>query len=638
MIVIQANKITKSYNDIKILNEINFSINQNERVGLVGPNGVGKSTLMQCLSGEMPPDSGDVIIGNGIKYGYLEQLPEKNNNTTTWDIVMESYSELIEYRQTMHELEKQIACAEENQLEKLLNKYSKVTEMYERADGYSCESTARKILIGLGFNKEDFNKPYKDFSGGQKTRINLARLLALNPDLLLLDEPTNHLDINSIMWLEDFLNNYSGTLLIVSHDRTFLDNICTRILELNTNKVNSYFGNYTKYLKLKAEEDLTFARAYKKQQEKIKRTEEFIRKYRAGIKSKQARGRELQLQRMERLEADRKKQMSNWQINITNNSAHEVLQVIELEKTFEDNIIFKDINFKLTKGQKVALIGPNGCGKTTLLKTIIKEIYPENGVIKIGNRVKLAYFAQEYETINPYNTLLDELLTSFDITIQESRSYLGKMLFSGDDVFKTIDQLSGGEKARIAILKIIISGANFLVLDEPTNHLDIESCQLVEELLTEFPGTILFVSHDRSFIDQIADGILSMENGNIEYFPGNYSYYQEKINRIRNEEALLKKQEKAEKKVAKPRNEKKEKEKLVSKLNEKLNLIEEEIIQIEEEKTKIEEVLSDPDTYNNEEKAKSYTFYYHEIEEQYNVKYDEWEELSLQIDELNEEL
>lgn len=634
MIVLQTNKISKSFADKVILKNISFTLLEKERLALIGVNGSGKSTLLKCISGELIPDEGDISIARNIKLAYLEQMTDKQEDCTAWEAVMESFADLIAKRKEMQLLEEKMASGG-SELEKHMEQYARISEEYERADGYACENKARRILIGLGFTEDDFNRAFHEFSGGQKTRLNLARLLSSNPELLVLDEPTNYLDLASVEWLEKHLEGYVGSILLVTHDRRFLERVCTRIIELKNSQIKSYPGGFAKYLKLKAEDDLTWQRAYEKQQSHILKTEEFIRKYKAGIKSKQARGRELQLARMERMEKPESSPvLKSWNLKIENESGQDVLALREISKSFNGEILLDKINLDINKGEKIACIGANGTGKSTLLKLIVEKLSPDQGEIKIGSRVKLGYFSQEFENLNTENNLLEEIMEASRLKLEEARTILGSMLFSGDDIFKKIKDLSGGEKARLQFLKIMLSGANFLILDEPTNHLDIESCQLLEDMLEEYNGTVLMVSHDRYFIDQISERIICLNNNALESYLGNYTYYCEKVQENIIEEKYLA-EDKIEKKSGKRNDPKKELEKELGKQHKKLSkemeAIEVEIALLEDEKKKLEEILSDPSTYEKDDVSRQVSGDYQKTQDSLSEKYSQWEKIFEEI-------
>lgn len=440
-----------------------------------------------------------------------------------YDEFRRAFYDIIELGERKQALEKEIAVRHD---EETMAAYSKVVEQFERLDGYDFESRIRRIAFGLGFCESDFEKDVRHFSGGQKTRICLAKALLRSPDFLFLDEPTNHLDLHMIEWLEGFLKNYRGGILLISHDRYFLDKVATRIIELDNKTVTSYEGNYTYFMKVKTQRRSALQSAYEKQQEHIRKTEEYIRKYKAGIKSKQARGRQSQLQRLERIVLPPEDASFNYfALNAPTECAQRVAELEDVSAVFGNQEIFRHISLLIRKGDGVALVGPNGAGKTTLLRVLVGELQSPSGRVKIGSRVKIGYFSQQHEGLHPENTVLDEIMYEYGLEEQQARSYLGAFLFHGDEVFRRIDDLSGGEQSRVAFLKLMLTGANFLILDEPTNHLDIPAREAVEEALMSYPGTFLTVSHDRYFLDKVANCTLELENGRITEYMGNYSYY-----------------------------------------------------------------------------------------------------------------
>jgi len=621
-----------SFGDRVVLSGVNLAVEERDRVGLIGANGSGKTTLLKCLTGELIPDEGSVAISSGFTLGCLEQLPPIGTGLTAWDVIMQSYLDLVDMRQQLHELEVKMG-ADDADLDRVMEQYARLSEAYERANGYACENMARRILVGLGFSSEEFSQPLESFSGGQKTRLNLGRLLALAPQILLLDEPTNHLDLASLEWLEDFVADYPGTVLVVSHDRMFLDRVATRIAELQGGILRAYTGNYSSYLDKKSQEDLSEQRAFEKQQEYIRQTESYIRRFRAGIKSKQARGRESQLERLQLLSGpESARQIKPRRMKQDRESGQDVINVSHVSKAYSGRSVLTDINLQVKKGDKIAIIGPNGCGKTTLLKLIKGLIAPDEGEIRIGSRVDMAYFSQEHFDLDPDNTLLQEIYNSFDLTLEEARSALGGMLFGEDDVFKKVGDLSGGELGRLALLKVILSGANFLLLDEPTNHLDIPSCQAVEQLLHEYEGTVLVVSHDRYFIDRVAERVVELEGGEAQFYWGNYSYYhQKKIarNKAIAGEAKVKRTLPTDQPAMQHRQEQKEWQREERRKEQELAGLENQINSWENRKRELESWLSEPDNYKDESQARQYSLEYNHLDKQILEAYDHWELLML---------
>ncbi len=519
--------IVKSFGIHEIFKNVSFMLDRGEKVGLVGANGGGKTTLLRCLLAPETIDSGSIKFEPGLRIGYVEQGFQGIGEGTLWQFLVNAGKDILELRQKMAELEKRVASAKGVELDSLLADYARVSNIYEHADGYNYENRIKIVLHGLGFPEKEWDKPAENFSGGQKTRILLAAALVKEPDLLILDEPTNHLDIRMTEWLEGYLRDFKGGVLIVSHDRFFLNNVVGRILEMEGGRLQNFKGNYDQYLVQKEIQTATLEAAYEAQQEYIARTEAYIRRFKAGIKSKMARGRQSQLNRLERIEGPERIEEFELRLPPAPESAERVLVLEDLSVGYGENVLLKDIDLVLRRGEKTALLGPNGAGKTTLLKTILGELSPLAGKAKIGNRVKIGYFSQSYERLDPDQTLLDNFLTEYGYTTEYTRSLLGGMLFHGDDVFKEIGTLSGGQKARLVLLKLVLDGANLLVLDEPTNHLDIAAREAVEAALEAYDGTVLVVSHDRYFINEVASRIWEIDNQQVNDYKGNYSFYVE---------------------------------------------------------------------------------------------------------------
>ncbi len=517
--------LKKSFGIEELFHDVQFEVARGDKVGFVGANGAGKTTLMRILMGQEEYDAGSIQFESMDTVGYVEQQAQFGDGTL-YEEFKRAFEDIIELGRRKQEMEKEIAACHD---EEKLSEYGRMVERFELLGGYDYESRIRRIAFGLGFTEEDFRKKAQHFSGGQKTRICLAKALLREPDFLFLDEPTNHLDIGMIEWLEGFLASYSGGVLLISHDRFFLDRIATRIIELDGKSVTSYEGNYTHFMKVKAERRAALKSAYEKQQEHIRKTEEYIRRYRAGIKSKQARGRQSQLNRMERIVLPPETAAFNYFVfHAPSECAQRVAELEDVSASYGSHEIFSHANLLIRKGDGVALVGPNGAGKTTLLKVLVGELEASAGRIKLGSRVKVGYFSQQHEGLHPENTVLDEILYEYGIMEEQARKYLGAFLFHGDEVYRRIGELSGGEQSRIAFLKLMMTGANFLVLDEPTNHLDIPAKEAVEEALMAFPGTFLAVSHDRYFLDKVANCTLELENGRLLEYGGNYSYYRMK--------------------------------------------------------------------------------------------------------------
>ena len=519
-----VDKIAKSFGVHDIFKDVSFMVEKGEHIGLVGVNGSGKTTLLHCLLEPSYIDSGSIRFEPGISVGYVQQ-GFTDIKGTIWEFMMKSCPEILRLREELQRLEAEVSTAADDVLETIMEEYTCVTKRYEYLDGYHYENRIKRVLIGLGYTEEWWEQDAATLSGGQKTRLMLAAALVRNPDFLILDEPTNHLDIVMTQWLEAYLRDFKGGLLVVSHDRAFLDNVAVRILEMEAGKLQSFKGNYSRYLEQKAIQTATLEAAYAAQQDYIARTEAYIRRFKAGIKSKMARGRQSQLNRLERMDAPVKNEEFELRLPPATECADRVLIMEDLSIGYGEKVLAQGINITLRRGEKAALLGANGTGKTTLLKTILGEIQPLKGKAKIGNRVQIGYFSQSYERLDPKQTLLENFVMEYGFTEERTRSMLGGMLFHGDDVFKEIGTLSGGQKARLVLLKLVLDGANCLVLDEPTNHLDIMAREAVEAALTAFDGTVLVVSHDRYFINEVADRIWEIEDGQLKDYKGNYDFY-----------------------------------------------------------------------------------------------------------------
>lgn len=519
-----VDKIAKSFGVHDIFKDVSFMVEKGEHIGLVGVNGSGKTTLLHCLLEPSYIDSGSIRFEPGISVGYVQQ-GFTDIKGTIWEFMLQSCPEILRLREELQRLEAEVSTAADDVLETIMEEYTRVTKRYEYLDGYHYENRIKRVLIGLGYTEEWWAQDAATLSGGQKTRLMLAAALVRNPDFLILDEPTNHLDIVMTQWLEAYLREFKGGLLVVSHDRAFLDNVAVRILEMEAGKLQSFKGNYSRYLEQKAIQTATLEAAYAAQQDYIARTEAYIRRFKAGIKSKMARGRQSQLNRLERMDAPVKNEEFELRLPPATECADRVLIMEDLSIGYGEKVLAQGINITLRRGEKAALLGANGTGKTTLLKTILGEIQPLKGKAKIGNRVQIGYFSQSYERLDPKQTLLENFVMEYGFTEERTRSMLGGMLFHGDDVFKEIGTLSGGQKARLVLLKLVLDGANCLVLDEPTNHLDIMAREAVEAALTAFDGTVLVVSHDRYFINEVADRIWEIEDGQLKDCKGNYDFY-----------------------------------------------------------------------------------------------------------------
>lgn len=525
MAVLKISGLSKSFGIKTVFENVSFEVRSGERIGLVGANGAGKTTLLKCIMGAEEADKGSVKASDGAIIGYLRQDFNYTSHTIREEME-DAWKDVLYYKDRMETLARELESSRSD--EKLVEAYGRAEARFEFLGGYDYESTTRKILTGLGFSGDDWDRDIHSFSGGQKVRINLAAAFVRHPDFLLLDEPTNHLDMGMLEWLEEYLRSYKGGILMISHDRYFLDGAATGIIDLENHHIRSFRGGYTRYMETKENQDRAYEKAYEKQQEHIKETEEYIRRYKAGIKAKQARGRQSQLNRLVRLEKPVHQASLRFHFDPPQECADKVLDVLRVEGSYGSHILFKDLTIHIKKGETVGLIGPNGAGKTTILKMITGEKKPDTGFIQLGNNVKMGYYSQEQERLHPKLTVLDEVRDTFNFGEKEARNILGMFLFRGDDVFKTVGMLSGGEKARLSLLCLFLEKPNFLILDEPTNHLDIPTREIMEDAIEAFGGTCLVVSHDRYFLDKVADRILELDHGKLTEYLGNYSYYKEK--------------------------------------------------------------------------------------------------------------
>ncbi len=531
--ILSVSNIHKSFNEVPVLKNVSFHIEDNEKAAIVGINGAGKTTLLRIIMGELPADEGLVTFAKDKTVGYLSQHEAVSGENTIYEELLLVKQDILDMEQQMHTIELQMKTATGDLLSRLMNSYAALTHAYESANGYAYKSELVGVLKGLGFAEEEFNKSVSTLSGGQKTRVALGKLLLLKPNLIILDEPTNHLDLQSIAWLETYLLNYKGAVIIVSHDRYFLDRIASKVIELDNTNATVFSGNYSTYA---AEKEMLRAAAYNaymKQQQEIRHQEAVIEKLKSFNREKsikRAESREKMLQKIEVLE---KPVEIRADMHLTLEpkfpSGNDVLQVEGLSKAFGPLSLFDDLSFSLKKGEHVAVIGDNGTGKTTILKIINELLPPDRGTIRLGTNVAIGYYDQEHHVLHPEKTLFQEISDDYPaLTNTEIRNTLAAFLFTGEDVFKTIKTLSGGERGRLSLAKLMLSEANFLILDEPTNHLDIMSKEILEDALCGYTGTVLYVSHDRYFINRTAHRILDLNRRTLTNYLGNYDYYLEK--------------------------------------------------------------------------------------------------------------
>lgn len=531
--ILTVQDIGKTFGTEQIFSGITFQINEREHVALVGTNGAGKSTLLKIIAGIDEASAGELTFQSGLRVAYQAQEATFTADRTLFEETLDAFAHVRASADRMAEIEREMSSAEGAELERLFDEYSRRSTEFETHGGYEMEHRTAAVLHGLGFPEDMFDDPVRQLSGGQKTRVALAKALLSDPDLLMLDEPTNHLDLQAIEWLEEFLRTWNRAFVVVSHDRYFLDRVTTRTLDLAFGRLEDYPGGYNRYLKLREERMARRLKEYEEQQEFIARTEEFIRKYKAGQRSKEARGRETRLARLERLERPQEHEKLTLRMRAELRPGRTVMTVKpitvgylprpEMGETEPDVMVQTTRELQIERGDRVALLGPNGSGKTTTLRTLVGELPPLAGRIELGTNVRVAYYAQGHEGLDPTRTVLETLLYDKPLGEEAARTLLGRFLFTGDDVFKPVSALSGGERSRLALCRLTLERANFLILDEPTNHLDIGAREALEEVLDGYDGTMLFVSHDRYFIDRIANRIWNIEDGDIATYLGNYS-------------------------------------------------------------------------------------------------------------------
>ena len=636
MIVLSCNNLNKSFGIDSILENVSFTVNEYDKIGIIGINGTGKTTLFKIISGIYGYDSGEIYTSKDCEIGYLEQNTNFHSENTILEEVLEVFKDLIEMEKYIRNLEHKIAEESANTnsttLEKLMNEYSHKLELFADKNGYGYKSEAKGVLKGLGFSDEDMDKPISILSGGEKTRVLLGKLLLKKPTLLLLDEPTNHLDSEAIEWLEVFLKQYKGTVILISHDRYFLDQVVNRVFEIHNKKLKAYNGNYSDFIKASTIEKELEQKKFEDQQKDLKKQEESIERLKAFGREKhlkRARSKEKALAKVDVLdkpEAYRKRARIEFNPAVT--SGNDVLQIRDVSMGYGERILFKDLNLDIYRGEKVALIGANGIGKSTLFKIIMKEIIPLSGEIKFGTNVNVSYFHQEQKTLNLDNTIIDEIWEdNKQLTQTTLRSMLGGFLFEGEEVFKKISTLSGGERARVAILKLILSNANLLLLDEPTNHLDIDSKEVLEEALSGYTGTIFTISHDRYFLNTVVDKVLVLDENGITEYLGNYDYYIEKKKQVQEMSTFEEVEEKTKTQLKEEKRKEREQREAEKKNRVKRQNIEKEI---EETESKIEEMdilLCQEEVYSNPEKSREVSQQKSSLEEKLGELYDEWETL-----------
>ena len=537
MILISVQNVQKSFGAHEVLRDVTFTLQKGERMGLVGVNGCGKTTLMRMLSGEDQPDGGAIHMSKELRIGYLAQIDDIALTDTVWGAMLRVFEPIIAMEKRLGELETEMgAHADDPALTlRLTGEYQRLTEQFNRAEGYAYEGEIIGVLDGLGISRDMRERVVGTLSGGERTRLSLAKLLLQKPDVLLMDEPTNHLDLEAIEWLQNYLTDYKGTLLLISHDRYFLDRVCNTMGEMLGGRVNKFAGNYTEYMKKRTADFETRMKAYQLQQKEIEREQAIIERYRSFNREKSIRAaesRQKRLDKVERLDKPIEEDHVRFQFDVRRRMGEDALEVKGLSKSFEGRPVFENLNFKLHSGDRVALIGANGVGKSTLFKILMNRLAPDRGSVRFGTNCDVGYYDQHQQDLNPENDILNEVWNAFPLLEQSKiRGALGLFLFSGDDVFAKISSLSGGERGRVALTKLMLHKDNLLLLDEPTNHLDMDSREVLEDALYDFPGTILAISHDRYFINRFADRVMVMGTDGMTEYLGNFDDYLEKRDR-----------------------------------------------------------------------------------------------------------
>lgn len=641
--ILQCSHISKAFITDVILSDVSFHINEHEKAAIVGVNGSGKSTLLKIIMDKLPADSGEIILSKDATVGYLAQNQEYESNRTIMEEMQDAKPEIKQLEKKLADLSAKMNEASSEDLEAYIKQFDSAQHRFDQLNGYAYQSELVGVLKGLGFDTEDFDKPITSLSGGQKTRVALAKMLLMAPDLIILDEPTNHLDLNAIHWLEGYLSQYKGAVLIVAHDRYFLDKIVTKVIELRQTKATVYMGNYTTYSQKRQAMLDTLMKQYLNQQAEIKHQEEVITKLRQFNREKsikRAESREKQLDKIERIDKPIEEQ-TKMKLLFTPRyqSGNDVLTVDHLTKGFDGTTLFENISFEIKRGEHVAIIGDNGTGKTTLLK-ILNELLPaDSGTFTLGSNVEIGYYDQEHHVLHMEKTAFEEIQDTYPhMTNTEVRNVLAAFLFTGDDVFKQIKSLSGGERGRISLAKLMLSDANFLILDEPTNHLDIDSKAILENAINQFEGTVLYVSHDRYFINTTAHRILDLTNHTILNYIGNYDYYLEKKDAI--EQANLTSETvQTDSKKASPESISKETNKLswqqqkeeqarLRKIENELRKVEQEIEALEADNEALDEALAEPANATNSAKLQELSTKHSENDARLEQLMERWEELS----------
>lgn len=652
--ILACNNITKSFGTDEVLAGVSFHINEREKAAIVGINGAGKSTLLKIIMNQLKQDDGEVILAKGATIGYLAQHQDLDSSNTIYEEMLEVKRYIIELDEKIRAMETEMKHASGDKLENLLNQYSKLTHEFEMNDGYAYKSEITGVLKGLGFDESEFDKRTNELSGGQKTRVSLGKLLLSKPDIILLDEPTNHLDLNSIAWLETYLINYPGAVLIVAHDRYFLDRVVTKIIELERTKARVYDGNYTDYMSKKAMIQEALLKQYQNQQREIKHQEEVIAKLRSFNREKSIKRAESRVKMLDKIERIDKPITEDAHMHFSLEpsviSGNDVLTVRDLGKSFGEHTLFTHLDFDIKRSEKVAIIGGNGTGKTTILKILNGILDADTGTVTLGSKVKIGYYDQEHQVLNMEKTLFDEVHDAYPyLDNTQIRNTLAAFLFTNDDVFKRVKDLSGGERGRLSLAKLMLSESNLLILDEPTNHLDIASKEILENAINNYTGTVLYVSHDRYFINKTATRILDLTNQTLIQYIGNYDYYLEKKevqesvafgqnggahmngkNASAGGGTSASMQTAADSNVSDSKldwKQQKEEQARQRKIQNQIKKCEDEISKLEERSAEIDELLAQADIYTNVNKLVKLNDEKKEIEEKLEELMEEWESL-----------
>lgn len=641
--ILSCQNISKAFVENQVLKNVSFHIEDHEKAAIVGINGAGKTTLLRIIVGEMTPDDGQVVLAKDKTLGYLAQNSTVDTSHTIYEELLSVKADLLRLEEKIRECENNMKHADGDALEDLMKQYTSLTHAFETGGGYLYRSELVGVLKGLGFTEDEFSKPVATLSGGQKTRVALGRLLLQNPDLIILDEPTNHLDMNSIAWLETYLLNYKGAVLIVSHDRYFLDRIAGKVIEIDQSKATTFMGNYSDYAVKKEQLRVAAWNAYMNQQREIKHQEEVIEKLKSFNREKSIKRAESREKMLDKIEVIEKPSEVRTDMKLTLTprilSGNDVLTVEHLSKSFDAHKLFTDVNFEIKRGEHVAIIGDNGSGKTTLLKILNGLVPADQGTFRLGSNVEIGYYDQEHHVLHSEKTLFEEISDDYPyLNNTQIRNVLAAFLFTGEDVFKRISDLSGGERGRVSLAKLVLSNANFLILDEPTNHLDIMSKEILEDALNGYEGTILYVSHDRYFINRTAHRILDLTEGQFVSYVGNYDYYLEKHDTVMvaieastpqsadaDNTAATKA---AESEVKLDWKAQKEEQARLRKKENDLKKCEEKIAELETRISEIDTEMSDPSIGTQVAKLQELTKEQAACQEQLEKLYEQWEELA----------